>query len=134
MKTEKVPRNEKKKVYKAVFLTIGVVALLIVGLLGYGVYWAFFDMNRLPTGEYLTEESSPDGKYTLKAYVANGGATTSYAVRGELVFNQKDRRAKNIYWNQKENRADIKWNDNDTVMINGHSLNVPKDKFDFRNQ
>ncbi|EGQ27947.1 hypothetical protein HMPREF9372_0055 [Sporosarcina newyorkensis 2681] len=66
MGTEKVPRNEKKKVYKTIFFTIGVVALLFVGLLGYGVYWAYFDMNRLPTGEYLTEESSPDGKVSIR--------------------------------------------------------------------
>ena len=91
-------------------------------------------MNRLPTGEYLTEETSPDGKYTLKAYVTNGGATTSYAVRGELVFNQRNKKTKNIYWNYKEESANITWSDNDTVLINGHSLNVPKDKFDFRNQ
>ncbi|MFD1929711.1 DUF5412 domain-containing protein [Sporosarcina siberiensis] len=115
-------------------MTIGIVGLLFVGLLGYGVYWAFFDMNRLPTGEYLTEESSPDGKYTLKAYVANGGATTSYTIRGELNFNQKNKKPKNVYWNNKEDGADIKWLDNETVIINGHSLDVPKDKFDFRNQ
>lgn len=134
MGTEKVSKDEKKRVYKTVLITIGLVGLLFIGLLSYGVYWAFFDMNRLPTGEYLTEESSPDGSYTLKAYVANGGATTSYTVRGELVFNQKNRKVKNIYWNHKEDSADIKWLDNDTVMINGHSLDVPKDKFDFRNQ
>lgn len=134
MGTDKVSKDEKKRVYKTVLITIGLVGLLFIGLLSYGVYWAFFDMNRLPTGEYLTEESSPDGSYTLKVYVANGGATTSYTVRGELVFNQKNRKAKNIYWNHKEDSADIKWLDNDTVMINEHSLDVPKDKFDFRNQ
>ncbi|MDW0109742.1 DUF5412 domain-containing protein [Sporosarcina aquimarina] len=115
-------------------MTIGIVGLLFVGLLAYGAYWAFFDMNRLPMGEYLTEESSPDGQYTLKAYVANGGATTSYTVRGELVFNQKENKVKNIYWNDKEDSAEIQWLDNDTVLINGHSLDVPIDKFDFRNQ
>ncbi|WP_160117594.1 DUF5412 domain-containing protein [Filibacter tadaridae] len=112
----------------------GAVGLLFVGLIGYGVYWAFFDMNRLPTGDYLAEETSPDGNYTLKAYVADGGATTSYTIRGELVFNQKRKKAKNVYWNSKEDNADIKWIDSDTVVISGHSLDVPNDKFDFRNQ
>lgn len=112
----------------------GIVGLLFVALIGYGVYWAFFDMNRLPTGEYLTEETSPDGKYTLKAYIANGGATTSYTVRGELVFNQQNNKTKNVYWNSKEETANINWTDNNTVVINGHSLHVPKDKFDYRNQ
>ena len=91
-------------------------------------------MNTLPTGEYLTEETSPDGTYTLKAYLTNGGATTSYSIRGELVFNNRNDKTKNIYWNNREETANIEWTDNDTVVINGHTLNVPKEKFDFRNQ
>jgi hypothetical protein len=119
---------------KKILTRIIISSLLIIALGGYGVYWAFFDMNRLPTGEYLTEETSPDGTYTLKAYVTNGGATTSYAIRGELVFNNKNNNTKNIYWNYREENANIEWKDNDTVIINGHTLNVPNDKFDFRNQ
>lgn len=107
---------------------------IIFTVVGYGIYWAFFDMGRLPEGEFLAEETSPDGKYTLKAYVANGGATTSYAIRGELIFNEKNDKSKNIYWNYREEAADIFWKDNDTVVINGHALDVPNDTFDFRNQ
>ncbi|WP_269083153.1 DUF5412 domain-containing protein [Ornithinibacillus californiensis] len=110
------------------------IGLMFVVLIGYGVYWAFFDMSRLPTGEYLTEEISPDGTYTLKAYITNGGATTSYAIRGELVFNDRNNKTKNIYWNYREETANILWKDNDTVEINGYTLNVPDDKFDFRNE
>lgn len=127
-------KDEKKKINKNILKMFTIVGLLFFALIGYGVYWAFFDMNRLPTGEYLTEEISPDGKYTLKAYVTNGGATMSYAIRGELVFNQRNNKTKNIYWNYREESANITWTDNDTVVINGHSLDVPKDKFDFRNQ
>ena len=111
-----------------------VVSLLFIGIIGYGIYWAFFDMNRLPKGEYLTEEMSPDETYTVKAYRTNGGATTSYAIRGELVFHQRNDKTKNIYWNYREETANIEWIDNDTVVINGHTLHVPKGKFDFRNQ
>ena len=123
-----------KRVFMKIVKGLLIVGLLFVALVGYGVYWAFFDMNRLPTGEYRTEEISPDGKYTLKAYVANGGATTSYAVRGELVFNEKGNKTKNIYWNYREDTANITWTDNNTVVINGHSLDVPKEKFYFRKQ
>lgn len=91
-------------------------------------------MNRLPTGDYLTEETSPDGNYTIKAYLTNGGATTSFAIRGELVFNNRKNKEKNIYWNYREETANIEWINNDTVIINGKTLNVPNDKFDFRNQ
>ena len=55
-------------------------------------------MGRLPEGEYIAEATSLTGQYTVKAYVTNGGATTSYAVRGELNFNQEKRKPKNIYW------------------------------------
>ena len=123
-----------EKTYKNILKLLLVVVFLIATLIGYGVYWAFFDMNRLPTGEYLSEEVSPNGKYTLKAYVANGGATTSYTIRGELVFNQKKNKTKNIYWNNEEDSAEITWTDDNTVVINGQSLNVQKDRFDFRNQ
>lgn len=119
--------------YKKSLKQLITVSLLLVLIGGYGVYWAFFDMNSLPTGDYLTEATSPDGTYTLKAYVANGGATTSYSVRGELVFNNSNK-AKNIYWNYSEATANIEWEDNDTVVINDHILNVPIDTFDFRNQ
>ncbi len=107
--------------------------ILFIGIIGYGVYWAFYDMNRLPKGEYITEETSSDGAYTLKAYRTNGGATTSYAIRGELVFNKKGKK-KNVYWNEGEETAKIVWSDKHTVVVNGHSLHVPTDKFDYRNQ
>lgn len=110
------------------------VGLLFVALVGYGIYWGYYEMNGLPKGEYLTEKTSPDGAYTLKAYRTNGGATVSYAIRGELVFNKRKGKAKNIYWNYREDTANIIWTDNNTVVINGHTLNVPNDKFDFRNQ
>jgi hypothetical protein len=126
--------DHKNKIWKKVVVISLVIGLVFVGLIGYGVYWAFFDMSRLPTGEYLTEETSPDGTYTLKAYVTNGGATTSYAIRGELVFNDRNNKTKNIYWNYREETADIVWKDDDTVEINGHILDVPDDTFDFRNE
>ena len=88
-------------------------------------------MTRLPKGDYLTEEKSSNGNYTLKAYVTSGGATTGYAVRGELVYN-KEKKSKTVYWNYRESAADIEWIDNDTVVINGHTLNIPNDKFDYR--
>ncbi|MCR8849279.1 DUF5412 domain-containing protein [Rossellomorea sp. SC111] len=119
---------------KVVFTVLGLFAVCVIGFGIYAVYWAFYDMNRLPEGEFLTEEASPDGKYTMRAYVTNGGATTSYGVRGELVDNEKENKTKNIYWNYREETAEISWTDKDTVVINGVTLNVPGEEFDFRHQ
>lgn len=117
---------------KVILLVTSIPITLMLVLLGIFLYTFFVSMESLPKGEFLVEESSPDGKFTLKAYVTNGGATTSYAVRGELVFNEKNGKTKNIYWNYREGEAEISWVDNDTVIINNHTLNVPNEKYDFR--
>ena len=110
------------------------IFLIIVGIIAYGVFWAFFDMGKLQEGEYIAEETSPGGRYTVKAYVTNGGTTTSYAVRGELNFNQEKRKPKNIYWQYRIDTASIKWLDHDTVIINNVELDVPNDTYDFRRE
>lgn len=89
-------------------------------------------MGRLPKGSLISEVQSPNGTYAIKAYITNGGATTSYAIRGELIYNNIKKKPKNIYWNYREDKAIIEWVDDDTVIINGHELDVPNEKFDFR--
>ncbi|MDZ4441684.1 DUF5412 domain-containing protein [Bacillus cereus] len=127
--------NFAEKEIKKTKQKVLIILFCIAGLFVYGVYWAFFSMDRLPKGEKIAEKQSPDGTYTFKAYVTNGGATTSFAVRGELVFNHREYfKTKNVYWNYREDTAKIVWKDNDTVIINGHTLNVPEDTYDFRNE
>jgi len=109
-----------------------IAVTILITFLIYGVYWAFFDMGRLPKGKIISEVQSPNGSYTIKTFIANGGATTSYAIRGELIYNNIKKKSKNIYWNYREDKAIIEWVDDDTVIINGHELEVPNEKFDFR--
>lgn len=68
---------------------IGLVFLLIIIIgaeIGYLIYHFQYDMNSLPKGTLITKVDSPNRKYTIKAYVTNGGATTDFAIRGELNF------------------------------------------------
>ncbi|MTV47362.1 hypothetical protein GJ688_00015 [Heliobacillus mobilis] len=123
---------QKGKVIIRLLKIVGIIILLFVCFISWGVYWFFFSMDSLPTGELINEVTSPGGNYTVKGYRSDGGATTSYAIRGELVFNKQKRAPKNIYWNYREDQANIIWLDDDTVVINGHELNVPNDRFDFR--
>lgn len=106
--------------------------MLIIILLGYVVYSNFFDMNRLPIGSLISEERSPNVIYTIKFYLVNGGATTSYGIRGELNFNTIKRNVKNIYWNYDEDEVVISWINDNKVVINGIELNLSNEKFDFR--
>jgi len=117
---------------KAFIRLLSVFVVFIAIVVGYGVYHFFFDLNNLPHGELINEVPSPNGEYTFKAYLVNGGATVDFAVRGEVQFNKSSKKPKTIYWNYHESEANIKWLDNDTVVINGHELNVTKETFDFR--
>ena len=110
-----------------------IVVLVIIIILSYGVYWAFFDMDRLPKDKFISEVISPSGEYSIKAYVSESSLSAP-AVLGELNYISKRKKPKNIYWNYREDYADIKWIDNITVIINGHKLNVLTDTFDFRNR
>ncbi len=108
-----------------------IVSVVIIALLFYAVYWAFFDIQRIKGQKYLTESTSSDGKYTVTAYLNNGGATTSFAVLGTLK-NNKTGRTKNIYWQYRCEDADITWKSNKIVVINGIELDVTKDTYDYR--
>ncbi|RFT66200.1 hypothetical protein D0U04_15600 [Bacillus clarus] len=105
------------------------ILLIAIGLF----FWKFFSLSGVSGGDLIQTVESPDGTYTINAYLANGGATTAFAIRGELIFNKRYVfTKKNIYWNYRENQANIEWKGRDTVIINGHTLHVPEDTFDFR--
>lgn len=114
-------------------LKIIIPVFLIIALCTYAVHWAFYDIQRINGQELLNEVSSPDGKYTVYAYLNNGGATTDYAVLCS-VRNNENGKEKNIYWNYHCTEAEIEWNNEDTVTINGIELNIKKDIYDYRNQ
>ncbi|MDF4756337.1 DUF5412 family protein, partial [Vibrio parahaemolyticus] len=96
-------------------------------------YWKFLTLSGLSGGEEIQTIHSPNKTYTLHIYRHNGGATTSYAIRGELVANKKKFiNKKYIYWNYREETATVQWLDDHTVLINKHKLNVETDTYDFR--
>ncbi|SDJ14868.1 DUF5412 family protein [Alteribacillus bidgolensis] len=120
------------KTKKKLLLFLLVTVLIITGVIAYVIYWAFFSLDRLPEGEFVTKEVSPEETYTINAYITNGGATTPYAIRGELEWNNKNRK-KTIYWEDKDS-VDIEWQSEDEVIINGHSIKIPNGTYDFRRE
>ena len=107
-------------------------AIILTALTGYFIYWAFCDISRLPTGKLISEVQSPGGTCTIKSYLIDGGATTSYGISGELNFNIENKKPKNIYWEYRVENAAVEWLDDYTVMINGIELDVPDYRYDFR--
>ena len=86
-------------------------AIILTALTGYFIYWAFYDISRLPTGKLISEVQSPGGTYTIKSYLIDGGATTSYGISGELNFNIENKKPKNIYWEYRVENAAVEWLD-----------------------
>lgn len=92
----------------------------------------YYDLERLPKGEVISESVSPDGKFTIKAMNSDAGATTSLAILCELQYNDGSKPNKIIYFQNKVEKASIIWESNDIVSINGVKLNVPDDVYDYR--
>ena len=122
--------EDKKNVYKHTIKVFLIWGLLFSGVIGYGVYWLFYDWNRFKD-DFIVESTSPDGTYTVKAYRSNTHATNPYTILGELVFNKENKKSKKLYWAEAED-ATIKWVDDDTVIINHVQLELPDERYDFR--
>ncbi|PYZ94703.1 hypothetical protein CR194_04000 [Salipaludibacillus keqinensis] len=108
-----------------------IIFIMVVGVVGYGVYYVFFDWSRFKD-ELITQSVSPDGTYTVNAYVSYGNATVANTVLGELVYNHENKSSKKIYWQYREEHAHIEWLDDRTVMINKIQLNLPHETYDYR--
>lgn len=88
-------KAEKKKTHKKVLKVFLILGLLFAGIIAYGVYWVFFDWSRFKQ-ELIAESTSPNGTYTVNAYLSNTHATTPYTILGELVFNKDKAEASNL--------------------------------------
>ena len=91
------------------------------------------DLQRIRGQEVIRECSSPSGRYTIIAYLNNGGATVNYAVLCTVKDNETGS-SRNIYWNYHCSDAAIEWIDDQTAVINGITLNVLKNTWDYRKQ
>ena len=87
--------------------------------------------NSACSEELLESVPSPDGKYTIKTYLINCGATVDWSVRADLC--DENNKCKEIYNCYHENESSVQWIDNETISINNKTLNIYKDKYDWRN-
>lgn len=94
----------------------------------------FFNIDRLPEGELLSEEVSPSGIYTVRTYISNAHSTVAPAVRGEVIYHHSYDSKRNIYWAYRIEEGNIEWISKHVVSINGKVLDVRKDEHDFRNK
>ena len=121
--------NDKREFIKKILIA-SVVSISIIVL---GIHYFFFSIQRFDGQELLETSVSPDNRYTVTAYLNNGGATVDYAVLCTVTDNKTGFKH-NIYWQYHCYDAEIKWSDETTVIINDIVLNVKKDIYDWRDQ
>ena len=76
--------------------------------------------------------SFPTGDYTVLTYVSNGHSTVAPAVRGRVIYHNKNDNKRNLYWAYRIEEGEIVWINDHIVSINGMELDVRKDTYDFR--
>lgn len=120
-----------KRKTKNRLLIASIIITILFGGVAYLINWAFFDIQRIEGQEYLDELTSPNGTYSVTAYLNNGGATTDYAVLVRLK-NNRNGKMKNIYWEYHCTKAEMEWVSDEIIRINNVELNVKNEIYDFR--
>ncbi len=120
-----------KKVFSILGVVIAFLFLVIIILFGYRVYKSFTSIDMIKGEEFIGKKKSPDSRYEARAFRNDGGATTDYAVLVVLI-DLKNGTEKNIFWDYHCDYADMKWNSNNIIEINGIVLKVPDQVYDYR--
>lgn len=123
-------RSMEKRFTTGKKIVIVVVAVIVLILL---LYFRFFvSMYHLPEGEYLVSSASPEGRYRLNVYISETSLSAP-AIRGELE-DLETQKTKNIYWDYRQETAEIEWMDQNMISINGHEFNYLTEVYDWRRE
>jgi Family of unknown function (DUF5412) len=120
--------KEIKRIKKSSAIAL-ILVLLVLSLPIGGLF--FLKSIFSPSEELINKTESVDGKYKIEAYLVNGGATVDWAVRCYLKIDNRLGK-KMIYNDYHIKDAEMLWEDNDTIYINGHKVDLPDGKYDFR--
>ncbi|MDZ4993438.1 hypothetical protein GNF80_10735 [Clostridium perfringens] len=124
------PKNKRTKIIWGIII---LVFIIFLGVCAFRIKTAVNDIKATfqPSKELINETVSSDGKYKVQAYRVNGGVTTDWAVECYLKEDNNPKE-KLIYKDYHIKDAEMTWIDSDTISINGHDIDLPNGKYDFR--
>ncbi len=88
-------------------------------------------MEELPEGIRIIDADSNDGTYRATLYMVRDGDAKYYRAALTTLATGE---TKNIYFDNYTSESTIEWTDNTTLKINGISIDVTSEVYDFRTQ
>lgn len=123
-----------KNKFFCLIATILTIIVVLFNITFFIVDSFFYNIDTLPTGDFLFSSMSPTGEYTLKMYSVYGGETLGNAIRGEIVYIETGE-VKNVYWKAAEKTAIVSWLSDSIVNINNNNVDIEKNIFyDWRDK
>jgi membrane protease YdiL (CAAX protease family) len=98
-----------------------ILSLLLSTVLTLTILLSLF-ASSLGANEHIETVHSPDGNYTIDFYRFDAGAAGSFGVRGEL--NGPLWVKKRIYYQNRVEEVEVEWENNTTISISNHILNL----------
>ena len=114
--------------------TLPLLALLLIvslALAACSTPIAELPMEELPEGIKIIDADSNDGVYRATLYMVRDGDAKYYRA---AVTTLATGETKNVYFDNYTNESTIEWMDNTTLKINGISIDVTDEVYDFRTQ
>lgn len=108
-----------------------IIGLTVIVVICFLIYYFFFDISHFSGQETMKIIESDNGSLSVCVYRNNGGATTDYALLCTVKADNSGFE-RNIYWDYPYKDPEVSWLDDDTVIINGKTLNIYEDHYDFR--
>lgn len=106
------------------------ILVITILFLGIGFYANSLRIENLPTGKYIESFVSPKQQFILKVYLIEGDSLSGNAIRVELCDNNQYIR--NIYYNYPKNSVNIRWINDEEILIDEMKLNIYNDTFNWK--
>lgn len=114
--------------------TLPLLALLLIvslALAACSTPIAELPMEELPEGIKIIDADSNDGVYRATLYMVRDGDAKYYRA---AVTTLATGETKNVYFDNYTNESTIEWMDNTTLKVNGISIDITDEVYDFRTQ
>lgn len=122
-----------KNIHGGWLITLSLVSLCVWAALGFGAYLFVTGgdtIDGVPKGELVYESVSPDGTQTIFFYRTSGGATTDFAMLGEIEHKGSTERER-IFWEYPCEEVTVVW-EKGLVTINDVTLDPVREVYDVR--